>query len=301
MNVVWGILCSFFVSLSLCAEEPGILPDEVVGSVQIWMQDTLDDWVFDAVGVDREALDESLSLAQEELKAATFTDDEPRREDAEALLQLLQTFEEQQPYASWLKSFLDRHPEPAAPPHAIKSLPDMPPTLQETRDRWFSILTNRPVPPMAQDFLPQIKPIFESEKIPGELVWVAEVESAFDPHAKSPVGAVGLFQLMPETAKSLGLSTWFPDERRNAEKNARAAAKYLQYLHDRFGDWQLALAAYNAGPTRVSKLLRKSDVYSYEAIAPQLPAETRDYVAKVEATLFLREGVELASLRASKG
>ena len=109
-----------------------------------------------------------------------------------------------------------------------------------------------------------------------------------------------MFQLMKPTAKSLGLSTWFPDERLNAEKNARAAAIYLRQLHGRFGDWRLALAAYNAGETRVSQLLKKSKQRTFDAIAAKLPAETQMYVPKVEATLRKRESVELRQLAAPK-
>jgi membrane-bound lytic murein transglycosylase D len=109
-----------------------------------------------------------------------------------------------------------------------------------------------------------------------------------------------MFQLMKPTAKSLGLSTWLPDERFNVEKNARAAAIYLRHLYGRFGDWRLALAAYNAGETRVSQLLEKARQRSYDAIAARLPAETQMYVPKVEATLRKREAVELRQLPAPK-
>jgi membrane-bound lytic murein transglycosylase D len=133
--------------------------------------------------------------------------------------------------------------------------------------------------------------------VPTELVWLAEVESSFDPSARSPAGAVGLFQLMPATAKSLDLSLWPWDERRNPEKSARAAAVYLRSLHKRFDDWPLALAAYNAGEGRVSDLLRKRKARSFDAISDALPAETQMYVPKVEATVLKREGRTLAQLK----
>jgi len=133
--------------------------------------------------------------------------------------------------------------------------------------------------------------------MPPALVWVAEVESSFDPKARSPVGAAGLFQLMPDTARSLNLSTWPRDERLQPEKNARAAARYLRHLYARFGDWRLALAAYNAGESRVDSLLRQSKTRAFDAIAHRLPAETQMFVPKVEATLQRREALTLADLK----
>jgi len=295
MNPARAIPISLLTCLALHAEDRMVLPDEVVEAAQFWMQENMGDWLFDAAGIDRGDVDASLMRVQEELRAIMPTNTEPRRADAEQLLAVFEVYESTQPYASWLRSLL--HDNRTSPLRTnTPTLPPPSPTPRQAHDLWLSVMRSRPVPTRAQDHLSQIKPIFQSEKVPPELVWIAEVESAFDPQARSPVGAVGLFQLMPDTAKSLGLSTWFPDERRNAKKSARAAAQYLHYLHDRFGDWPLALAGYNAGPTRVARLLRKSDVYRYEAIADQLPAETRDYVVRVEATVFVREGVELRSL-----
>lgn len=296
VNIVQTMFCSLLVCFALSAEDQQMAPDEVVGSVQTWLQENVDDWVFEEAGIDRKAIDRSLNLAQQELSAAPTPQTEPSRQDAERMVRLLGNFEETRPYAQWLDSFLGQHLMQPSPTNSVDT-PSTPPTPQEMRMFWVSAMTNRPAPARANEYLTQIKPIFRAEKVPVELIWLAEVESAFDPHARSPVGAVGLFQLMPDTAKSLGLSIWLPDERENAEKNARAAAKYLHQLHDRFGEWRLALAAYNAGPTRVSTLLKKSDDYSYDAIVRQLPEETRSYVARAEATLFIREGVVLTSLR----
>jgi membrane-bound lytic murein transglycosylase D len=96
---------------------------------------------------------------------------------------------------------------------------------------------------------------------------------------------------MPETAKSLGLQTFLPDERTHPEKSARAAAQYLRRLHGRFGDWPLALAAYNAGEGRVSRTLAKQNAKTFAEIADNLPAETRMYVPKVLATIEVRAGL----------
>jgi membrane-bound lytic murein transglycosylase D len=127
--------------------------------------------------------------------------------------------------------------------------------------------------------------------VPAEIAWIAEAESTLDPAARSPSGAKGLFQLMPDTAKSLGLSTFLPDERTDAAKSARAAAKYLRGLHDKFGEWPLSFAAYNAGEGRVRRLLAKRNASDFAGIAAALPAETRMYVPKVCATIAVRAGV----------
>ena len=108
-----------------------------------------------------------------------------------------------------------------------------------------------------------------------------------------------MFQLMPATAEDLGLSLWPFDQRRQLEPAAQAAAKYLRQLYDRFGDWRLAVAAYNSGPSTVSRLLKRYQTTSYDRIAPYLPAETQMYVPKVEAIILHREGLKLEKLRIS--
>jgi len=130
-----------------------------------------------------------------------------------------------------------------------------------------------------------------------ELVWLAEVESGFDARARSPAGAVGMFQLMPTTAKDLGLSLYPFDQRKQPAPAAHAAARYLRHLHETFGDWRLAVAAYNSGEGTVQRLLKRYDATSYERIATHLPAETQMYVPKVEATIEHREGAALEKLK----
>jgi membrane-bound lytic murein transglycosylase D len=300
VHLFQSILLSLLAGLTLCAGQAEPQRGVPMDALQVWMRENVEDWVFDLAAIDRETLDQSLDQVQQVLERVPAPEPAPSRSDAEQVLLALRQLDPTRSCATWLEEWLDRMDRAdsstnAALPVATQASP------QALFEFWLGILTNRPAPVTAADYLVQLKPIFQAEKVPVELVWVAEVESAFDPHARSPVGAVGLFQLMPETARSLGLSTWLPDDRRVAEKNARAAARYLQYLHDRFGDWRLALAAYNAGPTRVSKLLKKSETYSYDAIVHQLPGETRAYVAKVEATLLVREGVQLLSLPTKRG
>ncbi|MDR2676373.1 MAG: lytic transglycosylase domain-containing protein [Opitutaceae bacterium] len=162
-------------------------------------------------------------------------------------------------------------------------------------DIWLTRLRDRPAPHNSVQLIPLLKVIFNAERIPAELVWLAEVESSFNTDALSPAGARGLFQLMPATAKALGLRTWPFDERTQPGKSARAAAQLLRRLHARFDSWPLALAAYNAGEGRVAAALKKTPGASVFAdIAEKLPAETRLYVPKVLATITVRENVPLS-------
>lgn len=156
------------------------------------------------------------------------------------------------------------------------------------------------LPAAAAKLVPLLKEAFRAEGVPPEWVWIAEVESSFNPDARSPVGARGLFQFMPATARRFGLSTFPFDERTHPEKSARAAARYLRVLHGRFKDWPLALAAYNAGEGRVGRLLEAEKARDFESIAARLPAETRFYVPKVIATVAAREQVDSQQLPAPR-
>lgn len=166
----------------------------------------------------------------------------------------------------------------------------------ESRQAWVRKLAKRPAPARAAALLPDLKRIFREQSIPPELVWQAEAESTFNPAARSPVGAVGLYQFMPATAREYGLSLSPVDERLDAMKNARAAARYLKYLHGRFGNWPLALAAYNCGQGRVSKALAAAGGTTFDDIHDRLPAETRMYVPKIAALLHIREKTDLDRL-----
>lgn len=137
--------------------------------------------------------------------------------------------------------------------------------------------------------LPKLKGIFRDAGVPEGLVWMAEVESSWDPHARSTAGAVGLFQFMPETAARFGLDIGSRDDRVHPYRSARAAAEYLRFLHERFGSWRLALAAYNAGEGRVDAALAAAPSSRFEEVALYLPLETQEYVPLVMATIELHE------------
>ena len=148
--------------------------------------------------------------------------------------------------------------------------------------------------------MPELRAAFAAEGVPPELAWLAEVESSLNPLARNPSGARGLFQLMPETARSLGLSTFLPDERTDPGKSAHAAARDLRALRTRFGSWPLALAAYNAGEGRVQRALTERHAHDFAGIAGALPGGTRMYVPEVCALVAVRTGVPPERLAAPR-
>lgn len=132
--------------------------------------------------------------------------------------------------------------------------------------------------------------VFESEGVPKNLIWLGLVESGFRPHARSPKQAVGMWQLIPSTAERFGLRvSGNLDDRLDPMMSARAAARYLKFLHDRFQDWPLSLAAYNAGEARVQAALAKAERRSVWSLIDSglLPEETRAYVPAVLAAQVL--------------
>ena len=116
--------------------------------------------------------------------------------------------------------------------------------------------------------------------IPVELKNLSVIESAFNPTARSRVGAVGLWQFMPRTAVRYGLQiNSLVDDRCDPIKSSYAAARYLKDLYDIFGDWTLVIAAYNCGPNNINKAIHRSGgEKDFWRISPYLPAETRGYV-----------------------
>jgi len=138
-------------------------------------------------------------------------------------------------------------------------------------------------------------PMFEKEldnyDIPLEIKYLAIVESALKPRAKSRVGATGLWQFMFSTGKQFGLDvSSYVDERSDPIKSTEAACKYLANLYEIFGDWDLVLAAYNSGPGNVTKAIRRSGGYqNYWNIRPFLPRETAGYLPAFLATMYIFE------------
>ncbi|WP_299675400.1 lytic transglycosylase domain-containing protein [uncultured Dokdonia sp.] len=144
---------------------------------------------------------------------------------------------------------------------------------------------------VSQFYFPMFEETLDKYDIPLEMKYLAIVESALRPRAKSRVGATGLWQFMFSTGKMYDLDVnSYVDERMDPIMATEAACQYLSKLYELFGDWDLALASYNSGPGNVSKAIRRSGGYqNYWNIRNNLPRETAGYVPAFLATMYLFE------------
>ncbi len=296
------ILMMFWLRLALAQVPTTPAPAPAASGIELesvddWLQDNIDPDVLRALSqLDEEKVRKIFAELKLAMNGTNINQLATLRQSATELVPLLQKFEETAAYGDWLATRLDYLEAAQELERGNKKV-----TVTAERQVWTRQLERRPWPAPAQSYVPRLKKIFIAEGLPPELVWVAEVESSFNAKARSPVGAAGMFQLMPQTARDEALSLWPRDERYQPEKSARAAAKFLRALHEHYGDWELVLAAYNVGEGRVDKLLKQQKTRTFEAIARRLPAETQMYVPKVEATVWKREGRELADLKFPKG
>lgn len=138
-------------------------------------------------------------------------------------------------------------------------------------------------------YVPMFEEALLSYNVPLELKYLPIIESALNPKARSRAGAVGLWQFMIDTSKQYGLEVnSLVDERQDPIKSSYAAAHYLRDLYAEFGDWTLAIAAYNCGPTNIEKAIhRAGGERDYWKIYPYLPLETRGYVPAFIAATYV--------------
>ena len=168
------------------------------------------------------------------------------------------------------------------------AMPDLSNDLVRDREQWYSI---RPdylfrMAERSHKYLFHIVEELERRNMPGELALLPFVESAFDPQAVSSAKAAGMWQFMPATGKQYALKqNAFRDDRRDVLASTRAALDYLQKLYELFGDWHLALAAYNWGEGSVGRaILRNQQAgQSMRYVDLNMPMETRFYVPKLQA------------------
>ena len=182
----------------------------------------------------------------------------------------------------------------------------LPVSMNERVNRWMEryLTDQRPVFEryLAREGLysEMIKEGLRARGMPEDLMYLAAIESGYTPGATSRVSASGMWQFMGPTAQQFGLriDEWV-DERRDPIRATGAALDYLQALHQQFGSWYLAAAAYNAGPGRVSRALRAhagdqaGEEELYWDIIEHLPRETRAYVPKILAAIVLGQAAEV--------
>jgi membrane-bound lytic murein transglycosylase D len=142
---------------------------------------------------------------------------------------------------------------------------------------------------LAELYFPVFEEALDRHGIPLEMKYLAVVESALNPAARSRAGAVGLWQFMLPTGKMFGLhADSYIDERHDVYKSTEAACRYLKYLYRLYDDWEMAMAAYNCGPGNVNKAIRRSGGQkNYWTIYEHLPRETRGYVPAFIAVNYL--------------
>lgn len=138
-------------------------------------------------------------------------------------------------------------------------------------------------------FFPMYEEYLDRYDMPMELKYLSVIESGLRPTVKSRVGAAGLWQFMYRTGRMFGLDNdSYVDERMNPELATDAACRYLKYLYGMYGDWSIALAAYNAGPGNVNKAIRRSGgKMNYWELRPFLPKETQMYVPNLIAMIYM--------------
>jgi peptidoglycan lytic transglycosylase D len=140
-----------------------------------------------------------------------------------------------------------------------------------------------------------ISRVLKEEGVPQDLIYLAQAESGFRPLALSHAGARGMWQFMSSRAKGYGLErTWWVDERQDPEKATRAAARHLKDLYNQFGDWYLAMAAYNSGPGTVQSAVKRTGYADFWELYRRnvLPKETRNYVPIILAVTIMAKNPE---------
>jgi membrane-bound lytic murein transglycosylase D len=147
-------------------------------------------------------------------------------------------------------------------------------------------------------FMQMARKIFKEEGVPEDITWLGQVESAWRTKALSWAAASGLWQFIPGTGRTYGLrQTAWVDERNGLEKATRASARYLRDLYNHFGNWELAMAAYNTGQGNIDRAIARSGSRSFWKIYPYIAQETRNYVPNILATMLIAKNREKYGFR----
>ena len=197
-------------------------------------------------------------------------------EDASELADITDAMPVADTWESLASEFTWTVPDNASVSKAIRVFTERPENFQRASRR-------------AEPYLWHIAQQLKTRSLPAELALLPLIESGFRAHVVSPVGAAGLWQFMPATGRRYGLeqTVWY-DDRRDILSATRAALDYLTDLHANFdGDWLLALAAYNCGPSRVRRAMQQHQSRDFWTISSELPSETRQYVPKILAAISI--------------
>ncbi|HKR01646.1 MAG TPA: transglycosylase SLT domain-containing protein, partial [Pyrinomonadaceae bacterium] len=147
-------------------------------------------------------------------------------------------------------------------------------------------------------YMAMARKIFREEGVPEDITWLGQVESAWRTRALSWASASGLWQFIPGTGRTYGLrQTAWIDERNSLEKATRASARYLKDLYNHFGNWELAMAAYNTGQGNIDRAIARSGSRSFWKIYPYIVQETRNYVPNILATMLIAKNPERYGFR----
>lgn len=147
-------------------------------------------------------------------------------------------------------------------------------------------------------FMQMARKIFREEGVPEDVTWLGQVESAWRVKALSWASASGLWQFIPGTGRTYGLrQTAWVDERNSYEKATRASARYLRDLYNHFGNWELAMAAYNTGQGNIDRAIARAGSRSFWKIYPYIAQETRNYVPNILATMLIAKNREKYGFR----
>jgi membrane-bound lytic murein transglycosylase D len=142
-------------------------------------------------------------------------------------------------------------------------------------------------------YMTMARTIFRRVGVPEDITWLGQVESTWKPNAYSWAAASGLWQFIPSTGSRYGLrQTAWIDERNSFEKATEASARYLKWLHDRYNNWELAMAAYNTGEGNVDRAIARAGTRDFWAIYPYIAQETRNYVPNILATILIAKNPE---------
>ena len=198
-----------------------------------------------------------------------------------------------------------KHKSPLIKKHVVSSF-DIPIYYDSSVKKWVHFFRNRGRNQFqswverSKNNMPLMRRIFKQYKIPIDLTYLPLIESGFYSHAKSSSKAVGYWQFLKKTGKYYGLKiNWWVDERRNIIKSTKAAATYLSFLYKKFNNWHLALAAYNMGENKLSRLIRRHKTNNFRVLSlkKDFPKETREYIPQLLATLIIIKSYKMSGFK----